>query len=135
MGLLSKLYSRCELVNVPQVLKACSFLGFIRPGKEIHCAMKRGMIATDIHSETALLNLYRKCGHIQYAKRVFDSIESKNFSTYNSMISAYGEQGLLDECLSLFHEMKGRVDNKCSDDVLTTIFKHEEFDESSVFEK
>ncbi|CAI9291925.1 unnamed protein product [Lactuca saligna] len=81
------------MISSHMVLKACLFLGFIRLGKEIHCAMKRGIIATDIYSETTLLNLY--------------SIESKNLATYNSMISAYGEQGLLDECLSLFHEMKG----------------------------
>ncbi|KAI3967547.1 hypothetical protein MKW92_009247 [Papaver armeniacum] len=56
---------------------------------------------------TALLDMYSKCGSINYAERVFNMIQDTNSVTYTTMILGFGQHGLGERALSLFRSMSG----------------------------
>ncbi|PON87207.1 Pentatricopeptide repeat [Trema orientale] len=74
-------------------------------GKEIHGFMIRRAFSSDIFSGSALIDMYAKCGSLDFARRVFNFMEGKNEVPWNSIIAAYGNHGQLEESLTLFREM------------------------------
>ena len=48
-----------------------------------------------------------KCGRVEDGRRVFDGMAERNVVTWTSMIDGYGKNGLPDEALELFGEMRG----------------------------
>ncbi|KAD3641814.1 hypothetical protein E3N88_31038 [Mikania micrantha] len=93
-------------VSMSAALSACANVALIGYGKAIHRFMTKGALKTDVYAESALIDMYAKCGNLESAITVFNIMQEKNEVSWNSIISAYGSHGHLQECLSLFHEMK-----------------------------
>jgi pentatricopeptide repeat protein len=87
------------------VLRACSGLAAVNHGKEVHCKYVRKGGWKDVIIESALVDLYAKCGIVDFAHRVFASMEVKNLITWNSMISGFAQNGRAVEALMLFEDM------------------------------
>ncbi|KAL3654629.1 hypothetical protein CASFOL_001614 [Castilleja foliolosa] len=98
--------AKYDCVSISAALSACSNLSALRLGKEIHCFMNRGGFNFDPIASSALIDMYAKCGDLNSAQLVFDSMDSPNEVSWNSIISAYGNHGELDRCLWLFREME-----------------------------
>ncbi|KAK7309867.1 hypothetical protein RJT34_06952 [Clitoria ternatea] len=56
--------------------------------------------------QNAVINVYGEVGHIDYAKRVFESIKSKDIVSWTSMITCYVNNGLATDALKLFHYLQ-----------------------------
>ncbi|KAI3713701.1 hypothetical protein L1987_72287 [Smallanthus sonchifolius] len=95
-----------DSVSISSALSACANLPSLGYGKAIHGFMTRGVLKTDLYAESALIDMYAKCGNLESARSVFNLMQVKNEVSWNSIISAYGNHGHLQECLSLFHQMK-----------------------------
>ncbi|XXG74597.1 hypothetical protein AAC387_Pa07g3278 [Persea americana] len=95
-----------DCVTISAALSACANLPALLHGKEIHGFMMKGSLKSDLFSESALIDMYAKCGDLCIARRVFDLMQLKNEVSWNSIIAAYGTHGLVQEALSLFKEMK-----------------------------
>ncbi|KAK4397612.1 Pentatricopeptide repeat-containing protein, chloroplastic [Sesamum angolense] len=54
---------------------------------------------------SALIDMYAKCGCLDMARRVFESMPNRNVITWNVIIMAYGMHGEGEEALSLFKSM------------------------------
>ncbi|KAM0059590.1 putative tetratricopeptide-like helical domain superfamily [Helianthus debilis subsp. tardiflorus] len=98
--------AKYDSVSISAALSACANLPSLGYGKAIHGFMTRGALKTDLYAESALIDMYAKCGNLESARNVFNTMPIKNEVSWNSIISAYGNHGHLHECLSLFHEMK-----------------------------
>ncbi|KAJ0077033.1 hypothetical protein Patl1_35928 [Pistacia atlantica] len=61
----------------------------VKSGKEIHCHVIKSGLETDIMVQTSLIEMYGKCGVVDYAERVFNRIISRNIVASNAMIGAY----------------------------------------------
>ncbi|KAL4570433.1 hypothetical protein LXL04_026085 [Taraxacum kok-saghyz] len=96
-----------DSVTISSVLSACANLPLLSFGKAIHGIMIRGAMNNDLYAESALIDMYAKCGNLESARTVFDIMEKKSEVSWNSIISAYGNHGRLQQCLSLFHQMEG----------------------------
>ncbi|KAJ8758813.1 hypothetical protein K2173_000534 [Erythroxylum novogranatense] len=103
-------------VSISAGLSACANLPALHHGKEIHCLMIKGAFDCDIFAESALIDMYAKCGNLNAAYCVFDLMKIKNEVSWNSIIAAYGNHGHLDQCLALFHKM---LDNGFEPDHVT----------------
>ncbi|RRT64671.1 hypothetical protein BHM03_00050289 [Ensete ventricosum] len=55
---------------------------------------------------SALIDMYSKCGNLDLARRVFDSMTEKNEVSWNSVIAAYGAHGLVKDAMDLFRQMQ-----------------------------
>ncbi|KGN65963.1 pentatricopeptide repeat-containing protein At4g21300 [Cucumis sativus] len=97
--------TRYDCVSISGALSACANLPALHYGKEIHGLMIKGPLRSDLYAESSLIDMYAKCGNLNFSRRVFDRMQERNEVSWNSIISAYGNHGDLKECLALFHEM------------------------------
>lgn len=88
-------------------LKACSGLGAIRQGSQIHASLiTRGFpCSVETTIAGALVDLYVKCGHLFKARRVFDQITQKNIISWSALILGYAQEGNLLEAMDLFRQL------------------------------
>ncbi|WOL20571.1 pentatricopeptide repeat-containing protein [Canna indica] len=95
-----------DCVTISSVLSACASLPALNYGKEIHGFMMKGDIKSDLFAVSALIDMYGKCGDLDLARRVFDSMTEKNEVSWNSLVAAYGAHGLVKEAINLFQQMQ-----------------------------
>ncbi|XWS20754.1 hypothetical protein CRYUN_Cryun31cG0129700 [Craigia yunnanensis] len=113
---MGKTGSKYDCVSISAAFSACTDLPAPHYGKEIHGFMIKGSLCSDLFAESALIDMYAKCGNLGFAQRVFDMMEEKNEVSWNSIIAAYGNHGRLKDCLAMFHEM---LKNKIQPDHVT----------------
>lgn len=99
-------YVKASSFTLAKVLKACSKIGALDEGKQIHGYVFRLSLESNLLICNSLISMYCKCGNHELARVVFDTLENRNLSSWNSIISGYSALGYLDEGWSLFHEMK-----------------------------
>uniref|UniRef100_A0A0D3EQQ2 DYW domain-containing protein n=1 Tax=Oryza barthii TaxID=65489 RepID=A0A0D3EQQ2_9ORYZ len=88
------------------VLNACASVAALERGMEMHAFGLRSHLESDVVVESALVDMYSKCGRIDYASKVFHSMSQKNEFSWNSMISGYARHGLGRKALEIFEEMQ-----------------------------
>eukprot|EP00253_Pinus_taeda_P019276 PITA_19276 len=59
----------------------------------------------DVIVGTALIDMYAKCGNIDFAQRAFDKISKRDVIPSSAMIAGYGMHGHCEEALHLFSKM------------------------------
>eukprot|EP01018_Ginkgo_biloba_P026797 Gb_37510 [translate_table: standard] len=87
------------------VLPACGNLADLEQGMEIHEAMIKSGFRPDVIVESALVDMYAKCGSIDKAREVFDKMHQRDVVSWNTMIAGYTQNGQIDEALDLFQKM------------------------------
>ncbi|CAA0830760.1 Pentatricopeptide repeat-containing protein [Striga hermonthica] len=87
------------------VLRACAGLSADKPGTEVHCQYLRRSGWRDVVVESALVDLYAKCGRVNFAHRVFERMAVKNLITWNSMIGGLAQNGMGREAVVMFDKM------------------------------
>ncbi|KAI9111704.1 hypothetical protein K1719_017394 [Acacia pycnantha] len=92
-------------VTFLSAIQACSNLGYLKKGKWIHHKIITWGIQKDLYIDTALIDMYAKCGDLRTAQGVFDSMSEKSVVSWSTMISAYGMHGQINAAISLFNEM------------------------------
>eukprot|EP01018_Ginkgo_biloba_P030319 Gb_23085 [translate_table: standard] len=93
-------------VTIASVLPACALLAALQQGKEIHdYVLKRGF-ESDVFVGSALVDMYAKCGRIEFARHVFDKMPQRNVVSWNGMIAGYTQNGHAEEAVELFHQMQ-----------------------------
>ncbi|KAL6213757.1 hypothetical protein ACLB2K_013201 [Fragaria x ananassa] len=80
-----------DCVSFSAILSVCANLPALHYGKEIHGFIIKSEFSSDIFAQSALIDMYAKCGNLVIARHVFDSMEEKNEVSWNSIISAYGQ--------------------------------------------
>lgn len=84
------------------LVKACANLGSIDHGRQVHCHFIVSEYANDEVVKSSLVDMYAKCGLLNSAKAVFDSIRVKNTISWTAMVSGYAKSGRKEEALELF---------------------------------
>ena len=89
----------------PLLLKACANLASIPHGRMIHGHVVRLGFQGDVFVQIALVDMYSKCSHVEYARRTFVEMPQRSIVSWNAMISAYSRVSWMDKALSLLKEM------------------------------
>ncbi|KAK3027369.1 hypothetical protein RJ639_040167 [Escallonia herrerae] len=108
LNLFDQMYSdRLEMDEVTflSAIQACSNLGYLEKGKWIHHKLITMGVAKDTHIDTALSDMYAKCGDLQMAQGVFDSMSKRSVVSWSVMVGGYGMHGQIDAAISLFNRM------------------------------
>ncbi|CAN1219449.1 Pentatricopeptide repeat-containing protein At5g66520 [Linum perenne] len=93
------------------VLAACAHLGALDHGRWIHAYVKKkrkSSLVMDPTMATALLDMYAKCGRLDMAWEVFESLKEKEVFTWNAMIGGMAMHGRAEDAVELFIEMLRR---------------------------
>ncbi|OMO96251.1 hypothetical protein COLO4_15425 [Corchorus olitorius] len=93
-------------ITLLSLVVECGFVGALELGKQIHAYILRNGIWVSLALATALVDMYGKCGEVQNAKAVFDSIENKDVKAWSAMIAAYAQAHCIDEAFDLFVAMR-----------------------------
>ncbi|OWM79844.1 pentatricopeptide repeat-containing protein At3g29230-like [Punica granatum] len=94
-----------DKVSVVGALSACAQLGALLQGRWMHMYIKKKRIDMDIVVQTALLDMYMKCGALDEARWVFDSMTERNAVSYSVMILGFGINGYGEAALKYLFEM------------------------------
>ncbi|KAL9287535.1 unnamed protein product [Arabidopsis thaliana] len=87
------------------VLSSCSRLCSLLHGRQFHGLVVKSGYVSDSFVETALTDMYCKCGEIDSARQFFDAVLRKNTVIWNEMIHGYGHNGRGDEAVGLYRKM------------------------------
>ncbi|OVA16981.1 Glycoside hydrolase [Macleaya cordata] len=86
-------------------------------GKQIHCfVLKQGFDQGSIHVQSALIDMYGKCGQIESSVSVFDEIHERNLECCNSLMTSLLHCGITEDVIELFGLM---VDEEVGLDYVT----------------
>ncbi|KAL3628255.1 hypothetical protein CASFOL_027301 [Castilleja foliolosa] len=97
---------RADAVSLVNVLPACASLRLWRSGMEIHgYGIRRGLIE-DVFVGNAIIDMYAKCGIMDWAKNVFERMEVKDVVSWNALVTGYSQIGKFDVVLRLFERMR-----------------------------
>ncbi|WOG90534.1 hypothetical protein DCAR_0209778 [Daucus carota subsp. sativus] len=100
-------YVKSNSFTLAKVLKACSRTEALHQGRQIHgYVIRRLALESNLLICNSLISMYCKSKELELARKVFDLMESRNLSSWNSIISGYSALGYLDEAWSLFSEME-----------------------------
>ncbi|GAB2210943.1 hypothetical protein Droror1_Dr00016232 [Drosera rotundifolia] len=94
-----------DLYSFGTVLRACAGLAAMEQGKEVHCQYLRKGGWKDVIVESALVDLYAKSGHVNYAQRIFHQMVAKNLISWNSMICGLAQNGHGEEAVNIYNRM------------------------------
>ncbi|XP_077215201.1 pentatricopeptide repeat-containing protein At4g13650-like [Tasmannia lanceolata] len=87
------------------VLKAFSGLKCASLGRAFHGVVVKSEFCRDLVVNTALIDVYMKCGCVKESCRVFDKMSKRSSVSYNSMILGHGQSGNFNEAVRLFIDM------------------------------
>ncbi|KAK0597942.1 hypothetical protein LWI29_030064 [Acer saccharum] len=88
------------------VLRSCSGLCFLEYGQQVHGLICKVGLDSDKCIESALVDMYAKCGSISEAEKVFEKIINPDTVSWTAMISSYAQHGLSENALQLFSRME-----------------------------
>lgn len=86
-------FQRPDSITVISLLQACGFTGALCQGKWIHNFVFRSSLMPCIMIETALVDMYFKCGNLENAQKCFDYMLQKDLVTWSTLIAGYGFNG------------------------------------------
>ncbi|XP_024532480.1 pentatricopeptide repeat-containing protein At3g02330, mitochondrial-like [Selaginella moellendorffii] len=80
----------------------------LEKGRAIHSQLKRTPHKLDVFAANALLDMYAKCGSMEDARLVFDSMQSHDVVSWNSMILGYVQNEEPEKALRVYELMQAR---------------------------
>ncbi|XP_042399074.1 pentatricopeptide repeat-containing protein At2g45350, chloroplastic-like isoform X2 [Zingiber officinale] len=92
--------------TLAMVLSAVADLGLIFQGRWIHLYIDKHDIPLDGIVGVALIDMYSKCGYVDIALSIFNSIPQKERDHWNSMISGSAVHGRGNLAINLFEKMQ-----------------------------
>lgn len=95
-----------DKISLVGAVLACAQLGALDQGRWIETYTKKNKMKIDIVFETALVDMYMKCGSIGEAQMTFNSMSERNVVTWNVMIGGLSMNGLEEEALKCFAQME-----------------------------
>ncbi|CAN4124509.1 unnamed protein product [Withania somnifera] len=93
-------------VTILGVLSSCALLGTLGFGKWVHEYVKRNGFDQYVKVNTALIDMYAKCGSLDDAVSVFESMPYRDTQAWSAMVMAYAIHGRARCAISLFQEMQ-----------------------------
>ncbi|XP_020700766.1 pentatricopeptide repeat-containing protein At3g53360, mitochondrial-like isoform X2 [Dendrobium catenatum] len=115
--LLNEMLLQCKDLNVctySSILSLCADLPAIEWGLATHCCVLKLDFDANVVVGSSLIDMYAKCGWLNYALRIFNRMPSENLVSWNSMIFGYAQHGFGMEAVEMFHRMEaeGIVSNE-----------------------
>nr|XP_016470616.1 PREDICTED: pentatricopeptide repeat-containing protein At1g14470-like [Nicotiana tabacum] len=93
-------------VTMVSVISACGHLGALEFGNWAVNFLEKHQIKLSISGYNALIFMYSKCGSMKDAKKVFQSMETRDVVSYNTLITGFAAYGNGIEVVDLLCKMK-----------------------------
>ncbi|PQQ07993.1 pentatricopeptide repeat-containing protein [Prunus yedoensis var. nudiflora] len=90
-----------DSLTVVSLLQACASLGALHQGKWIHNFTMRSCLRPCILIDTALVDMYSKCGDLDRAHKCFVEMSNQDLVSWSTIISGYGCHGKAETALRM----------------------------------
>lgn len=109
-----KMFGEMQKVHDPDgytmqsVISACAGLGALSLGLWVHAYILKKCdknMVDDVLVNTCLVDMYSKCGELEIAKEVFESMPSRDVNSWNSMILGFAMHGKAEDALDYYARM------------------------------
>jgi pentatricopeptide repeat protein len=87
------------------VLRWSSCFGLMEQGTQIHCLICKLGFRDDVVVATALTDMYCKLGLMKHARKIFNTVYSKDLVLWNTMLLGLLQNGRDKEALRMFRRM------------------------------
>lgn len=84
------------------LLQSCASTGALHPGKWVHNFVTKSSMSPSIVVDTALVDMYSKCGELDTAKKCFQRMPHKDLVSWSTIISGHGSHGEGEIALNMF---------------------------------
>ncbi|XP_008776306.1 pentatricopeptide repeat-containing protein At1g08070, chloroplastic-like [Phoenix dactylifera] len=98
--------ARPNEITLVTVLSICAKLGDLKTGLKVKNLIENNDLRRNLIVQTAVLEMYVKCGAVDEARHEFDRMERRDVVGWSSMIAGYAQNGRPNEALELFERMK-----------------------------
>ncbi|KAF8395426.1 hypothetical protein HHK36_019372 [Tetracentron sinense] len=95
-----------EVLYLQDLLQRCARKRAAKEGKVCHGRTIQAGLQTDTLTSNILINMYSKCGLVDFARWVFDRMPERSLVSWNTMISSHTRHGEEEEALDLFMQMQ-----------------------------
>ncbi|KAJ9537196.1 hypothetical protein OSB04_029929 [Centaurea solstitialis] len=95
-----------DYVTIVSALSACANLGAGGLGLWIHRVVMKGDMSDNIRVNNSLIDMYSRCGCIEFARQVFHTMPKHNLVSWNSIIVGFALNGNPEETLKYFDWMQ-----------------------------
>ncbi|KAL8137809.1 hypothetical protein V2J09_003810 [Rumex salicifolius] len=87
------------------VLSVCGQMAILEQGRQLHAHVLTLGVEQTPMIQSALINMYAKCGSIQEASEIFKVTKSIDIISWTAMINGYAEHGRVQEAVDLFERI------------------------------
>lgn len=95
-----------DYVTISSVLSACANLGTLGLGLWINRFVLKQNFNENIRTNNSLIDMYSRCGCIEFARQIFKSMPKRSLVTWNSIIVGFALNGNPEEALEYFNLMQ-----------------------------
>ncbi|XP_004229762.1 putative pentatricopeptide repeat-containing protein At3g25970 [Solanum lycopersicum] len=75
------------------ILKGIASNGLLSLGQQVHCDVVKMGYVGNVYAASALLDMYAKCGKVDDANEVFQTMPERNYVSWNAIIAGYAGKG------------------------------------------
>uniref|UniRef100_A0A0E0NU78 Pentatricopeptide repeat-containing protein n=1 Tax=Oryza rufipogon TaxID=4529 RepID=A0A0E0NU78_ORYRU len=93
-------------VTLVSVISACTNMSSLEQGKSVHEYIREHQYTITVILGTSLIDMYMKCGCLESALEVFDTMEERGTPCWNAVIVGLAMNGLVMKSLDMFSEME-----------------------------
>jgi pentatricopeptide repeat protein len=100
---------RPDPVNFVAVLNACASVAALEEGRYVHKQIIQSGFESDFFVGSGLIDMYSKCGSIEDAQRVFNTMPKHDAVCWTAMLGGYAMHGHAKQALRHFKQIVMRV--------------------------
>lgn len=94
-----------DQIALASVLSACAELTVMEFGQQVHATIIKSGLGSSLSVDNSLLTMYAKCGCIEDANHVFDSMRTRNVISWTALIVGYAKNGRGKDSLHFYDQM------------------------------
>ncbi|OMP00513.1 hypothetical protein COLO4_12610 [Corchorus olitorius] len=92
-------------IVLASILSACAELTVLEFGQQVHANFVKSGLKSSLSVDNSLLTMYAKCGCIEDASRVFDSMQIQDVITWTAIIVGYAQNGKGKDSVRFYEQM------------------------------
>lgn len=95
-----------DYVAIIAVLAACADVGTLTLGLWVNRFVMQQEFKDNVRISNSLIDMYSRCGCIDFARQVFEKMPNRTLVSWNSIIVGFAVNGFADESLEFFDAMQ-----------------------------
>ncbi|XP_030540499.1 pentatricopeptide repeat-containing protein At2g40720 [Rhodamnia argentea] len=98
--------TKLDSVTFSNILTSCSMALLPKFGRSVHADLSKRPIQNNVATQSSLLTMYSKCGHVEDANLVFSCMTERDVVAWGSMISGFCQNGKYKEAIGSYKGME-----------------------------